>query len=77
MYMQFGCSAWLEIIQVSDHPVAPSSGLTASIAGSLPARLFTWYCQVVPIVMSPAAKAVIWSANVAPFQNCGLWVFCS
>ena len=25
-YMQFGCLASEEIIQVSDHPVAPSSG---------------------------------------------------
>jgi hypothetical protein len=28
LYMQFGCAAFEETIQVSDHPVAPSFGST-------------------------------------------------
>ena len=59
MYMQFGWAASLEIIQVSDQPVAPSAGLIESTGASSATRLLTWYCQVVPMVMSPAAKAVI------------------
>ena len=33
MYMQFGCSASELIIQVSDQPVAPSSGRKPWLAG--------------------------------------------
>src|SRR3954447_15148854 len=65
MYMQLGCSASELIIQVSDHPVAPSSGRKPWLAG-LAATGFPssfkrkyWYCHVVPTVMSPLAKEEI------------------
>ncbi len=55
-YMQFGCLASELIIQVSDHPVAPSLGRKPWLAGlastgtpsSFSAKY--WYCQVVPTV---------------------------
>src|SRR4051795_10003720 len=53
MYMQFGCLALEEIIQVSDHPVAPSLGrivLTGPL--SAPSR-FAITCHVVPSTESP------------------------
>src|SRR4051794_23161155 len=56
MYMQFGCLALEEIIQVSDHPVAPSLGrivLTGTL--SAPSR-FAITCQVVPSTESPLVK---------------------
>ena len=39
MYMQFGCLASDEIIQVSDQPVAPSFGRIASTGGDFLSRL--------------------------------------
>ncbi len=65
MYMQFGCLALELIIQVSDHPVAPSLGRKPWLAGLAatgspsPCRAKYWYCQVVPTVTSPLAKAEI------------------
>src|SRR5215208_6076057 len=57
MYMQLGFLAFEEIIQVSDHPVAPSFG-SAVLIGTLSAssRLAITR-QVVPIVELPFAKA--------------------
>src|SRR5215217_8869418 len=57
MYMQFGFLALEEIIQVSDHPVAPSFGsvvLTGTLSAS--SRLAIT-CQVVPTCELPLAKA--------------------
>src|SRR5215208_6567900 len=48
LYMQFGCLAFDEIIQVSDQPVAPSLGFVASTFGASVFRTLTWYCQAVP-----------------------------
>ena len=48
MYMQFGWAARDEIIHVSDHPVAPSTGLTASIVAPLAWARLTMTCHVVP-----------------------------
>jgi hypothetical protein len=65
MYMQLGCLASELIIQVSDHPVAPSEGRKPWLAGlaatGLPAPSSSkyWYCQVVPTWLSPPAKAWI------------------
>ena len=49
LYMQFGCSALAETIQVSDQPVEPSLGSTAS-TGDAPCRPGSVgdTCQVVP-----------------------------
>src|SRR3954453_1406074 len=66
MYMQFGCAAWELIIQVSDHPVAPSVGRNPSFPPGIVAKGFPsflkakyWYCQVVPTWSSPFAYAEI------------------
>ena len=62
MYMQFGCSASELIIQVSDHPVASSSGRKPCDAGVdatgsfSPSRVKYWYCHVVPTLTSPFAN---------------------
>src|SRR6201995_1458693 len=62
MYMQLGCLAWELIIQVSDHPVAPSFGRKPWLAGLAstgsfsPLRAKYWYCQVVPTWFAPLAK---------------------
>src|SRR5829696_4284652 len=57
MYMQFGCSALDEIIQVSDQPVAPSLG-SAVLIGTLSASSrFAMTCQVVPSTELPPANA--------------------
>src|SRR4051794_22104925 len=57
MYMQFGCLALAAIIQVSDHPVAPSLA-SAVLIGTLSASSrFAITCQVVPTTESPLAKA--------------------
>src|SRR3954467_1573813 len=57
MYMQFGFFALEEIIQVSDHPVAPSFG-SAVLIGTLSASSrFAMTCHVVPIVESPLVNA--------------------
>ena len=59
LYMQFGCSAWELIIQVSDHPVAPSSGTNPCEAGLAATGWLSassakyWYCHVVPTTTSP------------------------
>ena len=49
MYMQFGFLALDEIIQVSDHPVAPSFGSTVLIGTLSASSRFAITCQVVPI----------------------------
>ena len=57
LYMQFGCLALDEIIQVSDQPVAPSLGsvvLTLTLSAS---SRFAMTCHVVPTVESPLVKA--------------------
>ena len=61
LYMQLGCLAWDEIIQLSDQPVVPSLGLTAltGTGGVAPWRTPTWYCQVVPTTMSPLVNESI------------------
>ncbi|HEY6035944.1 MAG TPA: hypothetical protein VIV58_16830, partial [Kofleriaceae bacterium] len=51
------------IIQVSDHPVAPSFGRKPWLAGLAatgspsPCRAKYWYCQVVPTTLSPLIYA--------------------
>src|SRR3954452_21469114 len=57
MYMQFGCLALEEIIQVSDQPVAPSFGSVVLIGTLSASSRFAITCQVVPIVELPFAKA--------------------
>src|SRR5258705_2501441 len=66
--MQFGCLAFAEIIQVSDQPVAPSLGLV-NWTVFVPEALMTlaWYCQAVPIVMSPLVKPSISSWAVPQY----------
>ena len=65
MYMQLGCLACELIIQVSDHPVAPSSGTKPWLAGLAstgsfsPLRAKYWYCQVVPTWFEPLANPSI------------------
>ena len=59
MYAQFGCSASELIIQVSDQPVAPSSGRTTSSSEPSAFSRFTMTCQVVPTDESPLANAEI------------------
>src|SRR4029079_8871646 len=66
--MQFGCLDLEEIIQVSDHPVAPSLGLvnwTVFVPEAL--ITFAWYCQAVPIAMSPFVKPSISSWAVPQY----------
>ena len=58
-YMQFGCLALDEIIQVSDHPVEPSLGSVVSTGALSPARTLAWYCHVVPTTLLPLSKAWI------------------
>src|SRR5918995_2228440 len=61
-YMQFGCLASELIIQVSDQPVASSSGRKPCDAGDeatgspSPRSVKYWYCHVVPTVESPSAN---------------------
>src|SRR4029450_12418596 len=59
LYMQFGCLASDEIIQVSDHPVEPSFGRIAAVGGDVlsAATRFAITCQVVPATLSPDVKA--------------------
>src|SRR3954471_4279456 len=57
MYMQLGCLALEEIIQVSDQPVAPSLGSVVLIGTLSPSSRFAITCQVVPTVESPFANA--------------------
>src|SRR5213593_420015 len=66
--MQFGCAAFDEIIHVSDQPVAPSLGLV-NLTVFVPPALMTlaWYCQAVPIVMSPLVKPSISSWAVPQY----------
>ena len=59
MYMQFGFSASELIIQVSDQPVAPSSGRTTSSFEPSALSRLTITCQVVPTEESPLANALI------------------
>jgi hypothetical protein len=59
MYMQLGCSAFEEIIQVSDHPVAPSSGRIASTGTLSAASKLTITCHVVPRTLFLPLKAEI------------------
>src|ERR671925_680067 len=57
MYMQFGLAALEEIIQVSDHPVAPSFGSVTLIGTLSASSRFAMTCQVVPITESPLVNA--------------------
>ena len=63
--MQFGCLASEEIIQVSDHPVAPSVGTNpvsgpGALTGWLSAsNVKYWYCHVVPTWSSPLVNRLI------------------
>src|ERR1044071_5874419 len=57
MYMQFGCLALEEIIQVSDHPVAPSFGRIVLIGTLSASSRFAITCQVVPRTESPLVNA--------------------
>src|SRR5690349_18884680 len=65
--MQFGCLAFDEIIHVSDQPVAPSFGLTASTLPPPALIVLTWYCHAVPIAMSPLANPSISSWAVPQY----------
>src|SRR6478736_6345098 len=66
--MQFGWAALDEIIQVSDHPVAPSLGVTLATFLPVPALMvFCWYSQAVPIAMSPLANPSISSWAVPQY----------
>src|SRR6478735_6234678 len=58
LYMQFGCLAFDEIIQVSDQPVEPSFGSTV-LTFNLPSAsiVFAMTCHVVPTVDVPDSKA--------------------
>jgi hypothetical protein len=58
LYMQFGCAAWDEIIQVSDQPVAPSFGSTVCTVVFLSLLMtFAITCQVVPTTDVPDSNA--------------------
>jgi hypothetical protein len=57
LYMQFGCLALEEIIQVSDQPVDPSEGRTVSIFTLSALSRLAITCQVVPTTELPLAKA--------------------
>src|SRR5215210_2852624 len=57
MYMQFGCLALDEIIQVSDQPVAPSFGSRVLIGTLSASSRFAITCHVVPITELPLANA--------------------
>src|SRR4029079_11821447 len=58
LYMQFGCAAFDESIQVSDHPVDPSLGSTVFTCTLLSEpMLMALTCQVVPITDVPDSKA--------------------
>ena len=58
-YMQFGCSASELSIQVSDHPVDPSSGTVDPTFSPSAFRVRYWYGHVVPTTVSPLANAEI------------------
>ena len=60
-FMQLGLAALVEIIHVSDHPVAPSTGLTASIVAPLAWARLTITCHVVPASTVPPSSAACWS----------------
>src|SRR5688500_3109971 len=55
LYAQLMFLVFELIIQVSDQPVAPSTGLTTStgVGGSEPCRTLAMTCQVVPITVFP------------------------
>ena len=58
LYMQFGCAAFDEIIQVSDQPVEPSFGSTVLTCTLLSAPMvLAITCQVVPITDVPDSNA--------------------
>ena len=59
MYAQVLCSLLVATIQVSDQPVAPSFGRTASTLALSAWARFTMICQVVPSTESPFLKAWI------------------
>src|SRR4029078_3355870 len=66
--MQFGCLAFDEIIHVSDQPVAPSFGfVTATCLPPAAVSVFAWYCQAVPIAMSPLVNPSISSWAVPQY----------
>ncbi len=55
--MQFGCLALEEIIQVSDHPVAPSFGNVVWMFTLSAVSRFAITCHVVPTTVSPDLNA--------------------
>ena len=59
MYAQFGFLAFDETIQVSDQPVEPSFGSTASTLVPSALAAFATTCQVVPAVIVPLLNAAI------------------
>ena len=68
MYMQLGFGAFEDIIHVSAHPVAPSSGMTASIGFLSACSTLTWYGHAVPTARSPDAKPSISSEYAAQYR---------
>jgi hypothetical protein len=52
-YMQLGCCARDEIIQVSDQPVAPSVGMVVATGTFSPRATLAITCQEVPAWVSP------------------------
>ena len=59
MYAQLGCLALAATIQVSDQPVAPSFGRTASTGRLVGLARLAMTCQVVPSTVSPDLNAWI------------------
>ena len=66
MYMQFGCLALEEIIQVSDQPVAPSLGSVVLTGTLSPSSRLAMTCQVVPTSELPLANAGLLLGVVRP-----------
>src|ERR1051325_10899300 len=55
--MQWGCCAWLDIIQVSAQPVTPSDGTTDATGTLLSSSMYCWFTgHAVPITMSPVSN---------------------
>ena len=57
MYAQFGLAALEAIIQVSDHPVAPSFGSVVLIGTLSASSRLAITCHVVPTTESPLVNA--------------------
>ena len=73
-YMQLGCLAWADIIQVSAQPVMPSLGTVEFTFTPEPRRVLTWYGQVVPMIVEPFVKLSISSVYAAQnLPTSGRW----